>query len=66
MSRLKNLLGLVTRPRPQVGLTPCDVVFRENKWSLLRYQPRPEGRKFATPVLGLGKNLTVPANPFCT
>ncbi len=51
MSRLKNLLGLLTRPKPKVGLTPSDVVFRENKWSLLRYQPRPQGLKFATPVL---------------
>jgi len=49
--RLKNLLGLLTRPTPKVGITPADVVFRENKWSLLRYQARPEGRKFATPLL---------------
>ncbi|MBX7191688.1 MAG: alpha/beta fold hydrolase [Sandaracinaceae bacterium] len=27
------------RPAPKVGQTPHDVVFRENKWSLLRYRP---------------------------
>lgn len=51
MSRAKNLLGLITRPKSKVGLTPCDVVFRENKWSLLRYRPRPAGIAFTTPVL---------------
>jgi polyhydroxyalkanoate synthase subunit PhaC len=51
MRRLKNLLGLIRRPKPQVGLTPADVVFRENKWSLLRYQPRPAGLAYSTPLL---------------
>ena len=51
MSRLKNLLGLLTRPKSKVGLTPSDVVFRENKWSLLRYRPRAAGLAFTTPVL---------------
>ncbi len=51
MSRLKSLLGLITRPKPKVGLTPADVVFRENKWSLLHYRPRPSGLAFTTAVL---------------
>ena len=51
MSRLKNLLGVINRPKPAVGQTPADVVFRENKWSLLRYRPRAAGLAFATPVL---------------
>jgi len=36
VQRMANLLG---RPTPPVGTTPHDVVFRENKWSLLRYRP---------------------------
>ncbi len=51
MSRLKNLLGLISRPKPQVGLTASDVVFHDNKWSLLRYRPRPAGVAFRTPLL---------------
>lgn len=51
MKRLKTLLGLAARPRPQVGVTPADVVFSENKWRLLRYRPSPEGRRYATPLL---------------
>lgn len=51
MKRITNLLGLFTRPKPQVGMTPSDVVFAENKWKLLRYRPRPEGVAFKTPVL---------------
>ncbi len=49
MSRLKNLLGLITRERPRVGQTPSDVVFRENKWSLLRY--RSSARIHPIPIL---------------
>jgi polyhydroxyalkanoate synthase len=37
---------MVARPKPVVGATPADVVHRENKWSLLRYRPRPEGVAF--------------------
>ncbi|HEY8079017.1 MAG TPA: alpha/beta fold hydrolase, partial [Labilithrix sp.] len=51
MKRLKNLAGLLTRPKPNVGATPADVVHRENKWRLLRYRPRPEGPKYETPIL---------------
>ena len=41
--RWGNLLSLWRRPKPVVGATPCDVVYRENKMELLRYRPRPEG-----------------------
>ena len=49
MNRLFNLARRMTRGRPQVGLTPADVVHRENKWRLLRYRPRK--LKYETPVL---------------
>ncbi|MFO0603163.1 MAG: alpha/beta fold hydrolase [Polyangiales bacterium] len=49
--RLRNLLGLLTRPKPVVGATPADVVLRENKMELLRYRPREGGPKHRTPVL---------------
>lgn len=49
--RVWNLLGLPFRKKPAVGVTPSDVVFRENKWRLLRYRPRPEGLAYRTPVL---------------
>jgi polyhydroxyalkanoate synthase len=42
---------LATRPPPLVGRTPAREVFRENKWRLLRYEPRPGGHAFATPVV---------------
>ena len=51
MSRLKNLASLITRPKPPVGTTPADVVYRENKLRLLRYRAAPGTRKFTTPVL---------------
>jgi polyhydroxyalkanoate synthase len=34
-----------------VGTTPNDVVYQENKWSLLRYRARPEGLAHQTPIL---------------
>ena len=49
--RLRNLLGLLTRPPPVVGATPADVVLRENKLELLRYRPRAGGPAHRTPVL---------------
>ncbi|MCA9515974.1 MAG: alpha/beta fold hydrolase, partial [Myxococcales bacterium] len=49
--RVKNLVGLATRPRPAVGSTPHTVVWAENKWRLLRYDARPEGLAHRTPVL---------------
>lgn len=51
MKRLFDLAKLWRGGRPQVGVTPADVVHRENKWRLLRYRPLPEGPAFATPVL---------------
>lgn len=51
LKSLTNLLSLATRPRPQVGGTPADVVWEENKWRLLRYRARPEGLKYQTPLL---------------
>ncbi len=51
MKRFTNLLSLATRPKPQVGITPADVFFSENKWRLLRYRARPEGICHPTPLL---------------
>jgi polyhydroxyalkanoate synthase len=51
MKRLANLASRLTRGRPQVGMTPHDVVHAENKWRLLRYKPREEGVAFETPLL---------------
>ncbi len=51
LKRVKNLAGLVRRKRPVVGQTPSEVVYRENKWSLLHYHRRAEGLKYETPVL---------------
>jgi polyhydroxyalkanoate synthase len=51
MKRLTNLLTLWARPKPQVGTTPADVTWTENKWRLLRYRPRPQGLAHRTPVL---------------
>lgn len=52
MSRLKNLASLLTRPKPPVGMTPADVVHRENKWRLLHYRANPSApQRFDTPVL---------------
>jgi polyhydroxyalkanoate synthase len=48
---LTNLLSLPLRKKPQVGSTPADVVWEENKWRLLRYRPRPEGLAHPTPIL---------------
>lgn len=51
MKRITNLLTLWARPKPQVGATPADVAWAENKWKLLHYRPRPEGLAHQTPVL---------------
>ncbi len=50
MSRLRNLLTLPLR-KAKVSITPSEVVHRENKWSLLRYKARPEGRTFKRPIV---------------
>ncbi len=47
---LRNLASLWTRPKPRVGVTPCDVVHTENKWRLLRYRSVAP-RAFATPIV---------------
>lgn len=49
--RMANLVNLFRRPKPAVGTTPADVVFRENKWRLLRYRPRARGPAYSTPLL---------------
>jgi polyhydroxyalkanoate synthase len=51
LKSLTNLLSLATRPKPQVGSTPADVVWQENKWKLLHYRPRAEGVSYKTPML---------------
>lgn len=50
---MKRLVKLVRRlrKRPAVGVTPADVMHRENKWRLLRYRQRPDGPAWKTPVL---------------
>ena len=49
--RLKNLITLPKRAKPPVGQTPATLVHAENKWRLLRYQARPQGLAYATPIL---------------
>ncbi|MBL8721664.1 MAG: alpha/beta fold hydrolase [Myxococcales bacterium] len=49
--RWQNLFGLAQRPKPQVGVTPADVVHRDNKARLLRYRPRPAGLAPGAPIL---------------
>jgi hypothetical protein len=43
LERLRNLLGLIKRPKPVVGATPADVVLRENKMELLALPTAPRG-----------------------
>jgi polyhydroxyalkanoate synthase subunit PhaC len=51
LARVKNLVGMVKRPKPAVGQTLADSVHQENKWQLLRYRARPEGLAYKTPIL---------------
>lgn len=51
MKALQGVGRLLRRRAPAVGLTPADVVHRENKWRLLHYRPRPEGPRVRTPVV---------------
>jgi polyhydroxyalkanoate synthase len=51
MKGLWNLARAAMRGKPAVGQTPADVVWRENKWRLLRYRPRAAGPAFKTPIL---------------
>jgi len=48
IERAGNLIRRAARGLPAVGLTPADIVHRENKWRLLRYRGT---SSFATPVL---------------
>lgn len=53
-ARVGNLVKLALRGRPEVGVTPCEVVHAERGWRLLRYRsPEGEGADFVhrTPVL---------------
>ncbi len=50
---IKRVFNLATawRRKPEVGVTPADEVFAENKWRLLRYRARTEGAVYRTPIL---------------
>jgi polyhydroxyalkanoate synthase len=53
-ARMKGVFNLARRAKqglPQVGLTPADVIHTENKWSLLRYRPRPQGVEPGRPIV---------------
>ncbi len=51
VARFVALAKLWSRPKPQVGTTPADVVFKDNKWRLLRYRaPAGVARRHRTPV----------------
>ncbi|MCP4448551.1 MAG: alpha/beta fold hydrolase [Myxococcales bacterium] len=50
MSRLRNLLTLPRR-KANSAPTPSEVVHSENKWKLLRYCARPEGREHKRPIV---------------
>lgn len=53
LESLRALIARAPRGLPAVGQTPHDVVWRENKWRLLRFGPQlgaPE-RRYATPIL---------------
>lgn len=49
--RLRKLVGLATREATQVGATPHEVVWRENKWRLLRFEPPPGVVRRGAPVV---------------
>ena len=46
-----RLLARATKAPPTVGATPALEVHRENKWRLLRYEPRAAGPAYRTPLL---------------
>jgi pimeloyl-ACP methyl ester carboxylesterase len=58
---LGGLARTLGRPAPLVGATPHDVVFRENKWSLLRYRPHAPGSGGADVVTHRHPILLVPS-----
>jgi polyhydroxyalkanoate synthase subunit PhaC len=49
--RLAALARRTARAPLPIGKTPAHEVHRENKWRLLRYEPRPAGIAFETPVV---------------
>lgn len=51
MSGVLDFFASLRRAKEGVGKTPAGVVHRENKWRLLRYRERKEGRLHKTPVL---------------
>ncbi len=51
IERVLALGRRLAKPMPRVGSTPAVEVHRENKWRLLRYDQRPGGAAFGTPVL---------------
>lgn len=51
MKGFVNLLRRAKTGLPPVGQTPADVVHRENKWRLLRYRARTEGRAPGLPIV---------------
>ncbi len=51
LDRIFALAKRLSRPMPAVGQTPAREAHRENKWRLLHYVARPEGRRFRAPVV---------------
>jgi polyhydroxyalkanoate synthase len=51
IDRVFALAQRLAKKGPAVGQTPAREVHRENKWRLLHYVARPEGRRFAAPVV---------------
>lgn len=49
--RVAALARRFQKPMPRVGSTPATIVHRENKWTLLRYDVRPQGLAFKTPIV---------------
>jgi polyhydroxyalkanoate synthase len=58
---VEGMARALGRPVPAVGSTPHDVVFRENKWSLLRYRPHAAGSGGADVVTRRSPILLVPS-----
>lgn len=51
IDRVFALAQRLAKKGPAVGQTPAREVHRENKWRLLHYVARPEGRRFGAPVV---------------
>jgi polyhydroxyalkanoate synthase subunit PhaC len=48
---LLNIINKLRQGKPDVGMTPADVIHRENKWRLLRYRPVTALREQGSPIL---------------